>query len=315
MGLVSKLSKYVLKYSQLVIENTSKEQYGESVHWNGARAESNYQIVTCIDVFVKKEKKSDEKMSRSYGGMSFVTFLLLYFINFCFERTNNNRFGIRIVRKTKLKKFQAVDENEFYDVTNSQAGETENCDGKTRKKKAIKRNTVTPAPRKKEAWSKTNGKKPCAANKYSVQESCYTDLTEIVEEDGKMTFKTSVQKWDLKTGKEIKLSKSETNESSSSVGTDPMSSFLNVLTPPTADNFNVCNSDPHHGSLGDLFCPEDDIPGPSGVCIKNEVIIDLTEDNGWVDTGKRMEKKSALSKFCSKFKRRPKINKLRKILA
>ena len=52
MGLGSKLSKYVLKFSQLVIQNTStgKEQYGESAHWNGARAESNYQIVTCIDV-------------------------------------------------------------------------------------------------------------------------------------------------------------------------------------------------------------------------------------------------------------------------
>ena len=251
-------------------------------------------------------------MSRPYGGMSFVLFLFLYLISFGIERTNNNIFGVRIVRKTKLKKFQDVDGNEFYDVTSSRAAESDNCDGKKKRKKAFKRNKVAPAPKKEEAWSKSNGKKPRAASKYLVQESCYTDHTETVEEDDKMTLKTSLQKWDLKSGKEIKLGKDETDESSS-FGTDLMSSFLNVLTPPTADNFNVCNPDTYLGSSCDLFCPEDDIPGPSGVGIKNEVILDLTEDNDWMDTGRRIEKKSALSNFWSKFKRRPKITKVRKI--
>ena len=252
-------------------------------------------------------------MSLQFGGISFVLFLFLYFINFGIERTNNSRFGIRIVRKTKLKKLQAVDGNDFYDVTSSHAGEGDNHVGKKNKKKAFKRNKVAPAPEKEEAWCKTNGKIPRAANKYLVEESCYTEHTEIVEEGGKVTLKTSLQKWDLKTGREIKLGKNETGESSSSIDTDLMSSFLNVLTPATADNFNVCNSDPCQGSSCDLFCPVDDVPGPSGVGVKNEVIIDLPEDNDWVDTSKCMKKKSALSNFLSKFKRGPKTTKVRKI--
>ena len=262
---------------------------------------------------MKKREKLNTKMSLPYGGISFILFLFFYFINFGIERTSNSRFGVRIVRKTKLNIFQAVDGSDFYDVTSSQVGESDNCDGKEKRKKASKRNKVAPAPAKDEAWSKTNGKKPRATNKYLVQESCYTDHTEIVEEDGKMTLKTSLQKWDLKTGKEIKLDKNEPEESSSSVNKELMSSFLNVLTPPTADNFNVCNSDPYQGSSCDLFCPIDDVPGPSGVGVKDEIIIDLTEDNDWVDTGKCIKKKSALSKFLSNFRRGPETTKVRKI--
>lgn len=77
-------------------------------------------------------------MSRPYGGISFVLFLFLYFISFAIERTNNSRFGIRIVRKTKQKKFQAVKENDFFDVTSSYAGEGDNCDGKKRGRKRSK---------------------------------------------------------------------------------------------------------------------------------------------------------------------------------
>ena len=261
----------------------------------------------------KKRRKLNAKMPVQCEGINFVPFLFLYFISFGIERTNNSRFGIRIVRKTKLKKFQAVDDNDFYDVTSSHAGESDNCNGKKKTKKVFKRNKVAPASGKEEAWSKTDGKKPRAANKYLVQESCYTDHTEIVEEDGKMTWKTSLKKWDLETGREIKLDNNETDESSSSVGTDLMSSFLNVLTLPTTDNFNVCNSDPYQGSSCDLFCPIDDVPGPSGVGNKNEVIIDLTEDNDWVDTVKCVKKKSALSKFFSKFKSGPNATKVREI--
>ena len=180
-------------------------------------------------------------MSRPYGGISFVLFLFLYFISFGIERTNSNRFGVRIVRRTKPKKLQRVKETDFYDVTSSYAEEDDNYHGKRKRKKAFKRNKVAPAPGKQEAWSNTHGKK-------------------VVDEP------------------------------SSTVGA--------VLTPPTADDFNECNSDMSQGSSCDLFCPKDDIPGPSGVVVKNEVTMDLTED-----TGKRTEKKSALSKFLSKFKR------------
>ena len=120
---------------------------------------------------MKKREKLNTKMSLPYGGISFILFLFFYFINFGIERTSNSRFGVRIVRKTKLKKFQAVDGSDFYDVTSSQVGESDNCGEKKKRKKASKRNKVAPAPAKDEAWSKTNG------NKYLVQENCYTDHT------------------------------------------------------------------------------------------------------------------------------------------
>ena len=203
----------------------------------------------------KKIKKSNAEMPPPYGGISFVLFLFLCFINFGIERTNTNRFGVRIVRKTKQKKLKAVKEKDFFDVTSSYAGEGDRYDGKKKRKKAFKRNKVAPAVGKEEAWSKTNGK--------------------VVDEP------------------------------SSTVGADLMPAFVDVLTPPTTDNFNAFNSDSYLGSTCDLFCPEDDIPGPSGVGVKNEVNIDCTDGNDWLDTGKRTKKKSALSNFLSKFKRGP----------
>lgn len=270
-------------------------------------------------------------MAREYGGISFIVFLPLYFIKFGVERTNNGRLRMRIVRKTKVKELQAVNEDDFYDVMNADEGVCDrvdyggklgkqgtNGDGKKRGKKMFRRNKVGPAP-EVEAWKKTSGKTPHAANKYICQETCYTSKTVLVEEDGKMTFKRSMQKWDTKTGKEIKLDKNDTNESSSSVSTDP-SSFLNVLTPFTTDNFNLCNS---HGSPCDLSLHEGEVvpgssgcPGPSGVPVMNEMVLDLTDGEAWEDTGKRDNKKSMLSSFMSIFKRSgPKTTKVRKFRA
>lgn len=261
-------------------------------------------------------------MSRVYPRISFVLYFFLYFINFGVEKTNNSRFGVRIVRKSKVKKLQAVDENAFYDVMSSHAGVNDkvddggkldkrgtNCDGKRHGNRFFKRNKVAPAPEKEEAWSKTSAKTPRAANKYRCQEISYTESEVLVEKDGKMTLKTSRQKWDLKTGKEIKLDKDETGESSSSLETDP-SQFLNVLTPPTTDNFNVCNSDE---SSCDLFSTEDNVPGTSGVRVTNEMVVDLTDGIPSEETGKSTEKKSALSNFLSRFNRGPKTTKVRKI--
>ena len=248
-----------------------------------------------------------------------MLYFFLYFINFGVEKTNNSRFGVRIVRKSKVKKLQAVDEEDFYDVMSSSAGADDivhdggklgkrekNCDGKRRARRGFKRNKIAPATEKEQAWSKTSAKTPRAANKYRCQEISYTESENIVEEDGKMTLKTSRQKWDLTTGKQIKLDIGETRRSSSSFETQ----FLNVLNSPTADNFNVCNSD---GSSRDLFLNEDNVPGASGVHVTNEMVQDLTEPNPFEETGKKIKKKSALSNFLSRFNRGPKTTKVRKI--
>ena len=261
-------------------------------------------------------------MSRVYRRISFVLYFFLYFISFGVEKTNNSRFGVRIVRKSKVKKLQRVDEHDFYDVMSAPAEEDDkvdddgklskrekNGDGKRRAKRVFKRNKVAPATEKEEAWSKTSAKTPGASNKHRCQEISYTESENLVEEDGKTTLKTSRQKWDLKTGKEIKLDIDETRESSSSFSADPLQ-FLNVLNSPATDSFNVCNSD---GSSCDLFSSMDNVPGTSGVRVTKEMVVDLTEGDTWKESGKKTEKKSALSNFLSWFSRGPKTTKVRKI--
>ena len=258
-------------------------------------------------------------MSRAYRRISFVLYFFLYCINFGVQKTNNSRFGVRIVRKSKVKKLQPVDEYKFYDVNSAPAEEDSKVDDggklskrvnggdKRRAKRVFKRHKVAPAA-EKEAWSNTSAKTLPAANKHRCQEISYTESENLVEEDGKMTLKTSRQKWDLKTGKEIKLHIDETRESSSSFSTD-LSQFLNVLNSPATDNFNICNSD---GSSCDLFSTKDNVPGTSGVRVSNEMVLDLTEGNSSEKSGKKTEKKSALSNFFSWFNRGPKTTKVRK---
>ena len=270
---------------------------------------------------VKKSKKSSAKMAREDGGISFIVLIPLYFIHVGIERTSDNRYRFRTVRKTKVEKLKAVNEDDFFNLTNSHAGGSDNLDysgtldkpgrnsghGKKRGKKRFKRNKVAPAPHV-EAWKKA----PRVANSCMRQEICYSSKIVIEEEDGKLTLKRSTQKWDTKTGKEIKLDKTDSTDSSStSVGSDP-SSFLNVLTPVTNDNFNLCNP---NGSSCDLSRYEDDnVPGPSGVQAGKETVLGLTDDKAWVETKKHEERKSTLSNFLARFKRSgPKTTKVRKL--
>jgi len=77
-----------------------------------------------------------------------VLYFFLYFINFGVEKTNNSRFGVRIVRKSKVKKLQGVNEEDFCDAMSSSTGTDNkvhdgeklskrgtNCAGKKRGKK------------------------------------------------------------------------------------------------------------------------------------------------------------------------------------
>ena len=224
-----------------------------------------------------------------------MLYFFLYCINFGVQKTNNSRFGVRNVLKSKVKKLQPVDEYNFYDVVSAPAEEGDKVDDggklskrvnggdKRRAKRFLKRNKVAQAAEKEEAWSNTSAKKARAGNKHRCQEISYIESENLVEESGKMTLKTSRQKWDFKTGKEIKLDIDETRECSSSFSTD-LSQFLNVLNSPATDNFNICNSE---GSSCDLFSTKDYVPGTSGVCVTNEMVVDLTEDNTLEESGKK----------------------------
>ena len=270
---------------------------------------------------IRAEKKSNTKMAGEDGGISFIVLIPLYFINVGFEKTSDNRYRFRTVRKTKVEKLKAFNEDDFYDLMNSHGGESDKVDysgtldkpgrnsghGKKRGKKRFKRNKVAPAPHV-EAWKKA----PRVANSCMRQEICYSSKIVIEEEDGKLTLKRSTQKWDTKTGKEIKLDKTDSTDcSSSSVGSDP-SSFLNVLTPVTNDNFNLCGL---NGSSCDLSRHEDDdVPGPSGVQPGQETVLDLTDGKAWVETKKPDDKISTLSNVLARFKRSgPKTTKVRKL--
>ncbi|KAJ7378425.1 hypothetical protein OS493_022959 [Desmophyllum pertusum] len=180
-------------------------------------------------------------------------------MTFGLERTTNSRFGVRIVRKTKVKKLQCVNEEEFYGVVSSHAevsdkvdqGETSAKRGtKKRLRKMFNRNKIAPAPQE-QGWKITGEKTPPAANYYREKDS-NTSTTMLVEED-------------LEDG------------TLSSYGTTPL----------RMDSYNVVGSSTGSSSDPSVY-DEEDMPAPSNVYVANRVTLNLT-DHAWEDTGKHTE--------------------------
>ena len=238
--------------------------------------------------------QSHAKMSRVSRGISLVVFFFMFLISFGLKRVDDSRFRFRIVRRTKVKKLQKVNENDFYGIVSSEAGTSgeENSgddfaeqgnsfsEKKQKKKRArFKKNKVVPTE-DTYAWTKASTKTPQAASRYEEENCCSSSMV-LAEESYK----------------------------SSSLGTD-LSSFLNVLPPPTPDNFNVCNTDK---PSGDQPISDEDVPNTNERgCVLNQVALNLTEGNAWEETDKGTNKKSALSNFIARFKDRPKTTKVRK---
>ncbi|KAJ7356145.1 hypothetical protein OS493_026528 [Desmophyllum pertusum] len=203
-------------------------------------------------------------------------------MKFGLERTSNSRFGIRIIRKTTVKKLQSVDEEEFYGIASSDTGVSDKVDhsGKSAKrrtkrgKKAFRRNKVAPAPQK-QGWKITGAKTPRAANKHREEDS-YTQFSTILVEE------------DLEDG------------TLSSYGTTPL----------RMDSYNVVCSSTGLSSDPSVY-DEEDMPGPSDNYLTHQVTLNLT-DHAWEDTNKHTDKKSALANFLSKFKRGAKTTKVHK---
>ena len=234
--------------------------------------------------------QSHAKMSRISRGISLVVFFFMFLISFGLKRVDDSRFRFRIVRRTKVKKLQKVNENDFYGIVSSEAEENFGDDfakqgnsfseKKQRKKRArFKRNKVVPAE-DTYAWTKASTKTPQAASRYEEENCCSSSM--VLAEESCI---------------------------SSSLGTD-LSSFLNVLPPPTPDNFNVCNTDE---PCGDQPISDEDVLNTNeDGCVLNQVALNLTEGNAWEETDKGANKKSALSNFIARFKDRPKTTKVRK---
>ena len=84
-----------------------------------ARALSKCALNVMIRVHFEERQTVEPKMPREHRGISLLVFLPLCFISFGVERTYISRLGVGIIRKTRMKKLKAVDEDFFYEVTSS----------------------------------------------------------------------------------------------------------------------------------------------------------------------------------------------------
>ena len=58
-------------------------------------------------------------MSRVSRGMSFVVFFFISLISFGLKRDENGGVRFQVIRRTKVKKFKKVDENDFFPIVSS----------------------------------------------------------------------------------------------------------------------------------------------------------------------------------------------------
>ena len=259
-------------------------------------------------------------MSRVSRGISLVFYFLLYLMNFSLERSSSSRFGFRVVRRTKVQKLQSVDDSVFYGIVSSEAelrdngiygaksrrGANYEVDGQKRgrgRKLFSRRKKVAPEVHvREEAWTEKSENK--IAMYRDSEGSC-----SYREEGGKVTMGRS-ERWNTKTGKQIRTEEKQTQPSSSY---SFMDMFLNDLTPPSVDNFQTCLS---NGLPCDPFFVElkvddvNDVPSTSGGI--SHVTLNLRKGEAWAEEVKLTDKKSKLTKFLSRFKR-AKTTKVKKI--
>ena len=120
--------------------------------------------------------------SRMQRCVEYIPGYLLFFCPLALRKriTVVSVFGLFVVRKSKVKKRQAADENDFYDVTSSsRLGRMtkleENWVNEERivmwrdVQREVLKETVAPAPEKEEAWTETSAKTPRA---HRVREPC-----------------------------------------------------------------------------------------------------------------------------------------------
>lgn len=244
-------------------------------------------------------------------------------MNFNLARSSGSRFGFRVVRETKVEKLQSVDENEFHDIGSSEAGLPDKkvwrgkskrgsnyeVNGPKRGKKLFSRNKVAPMERVRgKAWTRSSEKKRAR----KMESECGYNNLRVPDEAGRATRKRSFQHWNTNTGKEIIKTEEKQLIQPSFFSDNHLASFLNDLTPSFAVNFVTCQSNGLPCDASFVEETADDLSSLSGGAVSH-VTFSFKRGEAWAEEVKHGEKKSALNKFLSRFKRAQttKVKKIR----
>ena len=213
-------------------------------------------------------------------------------MNLGLARTMRDHFNVRFTRKTQVKRLQGVDDEDLYEVADSQTdlkGKTVSGEKSKRGKKykmngASERNTNVLGTRA-DTWKRIMAKGRRQAK--SREETVHRYSPTTTEKDGGNVsyFKKrdSCKKWNTETGKEIK-----------SEPTQPVflelfdtcqSLFVNELAPPTPATLYGRQSCRQPRDLPGILLEE---AGNSGIST-NHVTLNVSAGKAWKDTRKNSE--------------------------
>ena len=221
-------------------------------------------------------------------------------------RAARTRFNLRFARETKVKRFQGINDEDAFENAESQTG----LKGKALSKKgknyevngASERNTNTFDARTV-AWKRTLTTE--RRQEKTRQEVAYSCSVTHGEKEGGSDWSESYQKWNTKTGKEIK---SESTEPVFSELFDScQSAFVTELAPPTPASIYGRQSSGQSCHPAIVLEKAKD----SGVHT-NHVALNVGAGNAWEETRTRTSIKSTLMGFLSRFKRQEKT-KVKKV--
>lgn len=242
-------------------------------------------------------------------GPSLFLYFVLYLINFSLKRSANSRFGFRVVRLTKVKKFKPVDEKRLHhfdnlDVKKNDEGINRNrakreadyeLNAATNSRKKWKRNRIIPMMLlREEAWAcKDRGEKGNAVRK--TEYGCNRHV--VPEEYERKSQGGSCQDRDIRKRRGI-----QSKSIMSQLSCNNMESFVNDTTPPPFAHFttrqsNVLPCEPFSAEV-----VEDDI-SLSVADLRNCVELNFINGNAWSEALEQKNKKFKFGRFLSHFKR------------
>ena len=216
-----------------------------------------------------------------------------------------NRLRMRFTGKTEVVKLQGISDDELYEVASSEDGLKDKIvpgGEKSRKSKNYKVNETSKSntawfTARTEAWKRT-----LTGGRRQEKASSEIAISCSVTSGGK-----NYQKWNNKTGKEIK---SETVKSSLLDPFDECPSlFTNVPAPTASVNFDGHLS--YEQSCDPTLVVED---GPDRTsALTNHVTLNMSTANAWEETKNRPMTKATVMNFFSRFKRekKPKVMRIR----
>lgn len=246
-------------------------------------------------------------------GLSLFLYFVLYLINFSLKRSPNSRFGFRVVRLTKVKKFKPVNEKSLrhfdkLDVKKNDERINRNrakreadyeLDAATNSRKKWKRNRIVPMVLlREEAWAREDrGRKRNAVLK---NEYGYNGYRYMVPEEYERKSKGALLQYrNIRTRKEIQ---SKSNVSQLSCSSNNLESFVNDTNPPSFAHFTTCQSNVLPREPFPEEVVEDSI-SLSVVDLRNCIELNFLNGNVWSETLEQKDKKFKLGRFFSRFKR------------